>query len=32
LTTPQGYGICAVILLFWSIGVFSIMKVVNVEV
>ncbi len=32
LTTPQGYAICGVILLFWAIGIFFIWKIVNVEV
>jgi len=32
VTTPQGYAICMVIVLFWAIGIFFIWKIVNVEV
>jgi len=32
LTTPQGYAICGVIMLFWAVGIFFIWKIVNVEV
>lgn len=32
ITTPQGYVICAIIAIFWMIGIFFIWKIVNVEV
>lgn len=32
LTTPEGYAICCVIVLFWAIGIFFIWKIINVEV